>query len=125
MPNYSYVCNKCKLEFEMFFYIKDYQITPKCYKCSSSKTQRLYIKDVLTQGASVKKSDTELKTLGDLANRNRDRMSEDEKNTLQHKHNSYKEESNGKLLPKNMKRLKKSQKIKWTENGRHNTRRKK
>lgn len=125
MPTYSYVCNKCQFEFEMFFYIKDYQVNPKCCKCSSLKTQRLYTKDALTQMSSVKKSDTELKTLGDLANRNRDKMSEDEKNSLQYKHNSYKEESNGKTLPKNMKRLKKSQKIKWTENGRNNTRRKK
>lgn len=114
MPTYSYVCNKCKSEFELFFYIKDYQNHPKCSECSSIKTDRLYAKDVATQSSSIRKSDTELKTLGDLANRNRDKMSEDEKIALHDKHNSYKDEPSTSELPKGMKRLKKQPKIKWT-----------
>lgn len=115
MPTYSYNCNKCKEDFELFFYIKDYQNTPSCPNCKSNKTNRLYAKDIATQSASVKKANSELKTIGDLANRNRDRMSEDERTHLYIKHNEYKEDtSNQKSLPKGMKRIKKQPKIKWT-----------
>ena len=115
MPTYSYSCNKCKKEFELFFYIKDYIEQPKCAFCHSSKTERLIAKDAMTLNSSVKKSDSELKTIGDLANRNRDRMSEDEKVALQKKHNAYKEEAPKKQLPKGMTRMKKPEtKIKWT-----------
>lgn len=65
---------------------------------------------------SVKKADSELKTIGDLANRNRDRMSEDERVTLYKKHNDYKDQESQKELPKGMSRIKKSKsKIKWRE----------
>lgn len=116
MPTYSYHCNKCNKDFEIFFYIKDYVENPKCEYCKENKQiNRLYNKDILTQSASVKKADSELKTIGDLANRNRDRMSEDEKNSLHKKHNSYKEEPSKKELPKGMTRMKKPEKkIKWT-----------
>ena len=116
MPNYSYHCNKCNKDFELFFYIKDYTEHPKCEFCKANKfTHRLYSKDVLSQVASVKKADSELKTIGDLANRNRDRMSEDKKISLNKKHNSYKEETSKKTLPKGMSRMKKPEtKIKWT-----------
>jgi hypothetical protein len=114
MPTYSYICKKCNSEFELFFYIKHYQEHPNCIKCESKNTQRLYIKDVITQNTCIKKMDSELKTIGDLANRNRDKMSEDEKIALHNKHNSYKEEIPDKPLPKGMKRLKKQPKTKWT-----------
>lgn len=114
MPTYSYICADCSYEFELFFYIKDYTDTPSCSACQSKNTYREYVKDVATQVASVKKSDSELKTIGDLANRNRDRLSEDEKIALYNKHNSYKEEEPKTELPKGMKRLKKQKKIKWT-----------
>jgi putative FmdB family regulatory protein len=114
MPNYSYECSKCKHQFEMFFYIKDYIERPICVKCGSEKTNRCYILDVATQATSVKKSDSELKTLGDLANRNRDKMSDDQKNELYHKHNEYKYDKQEKSLPKGMSRLKTQKKTKWT-----------
>lgn len=113
MPTYSYHCEKCKLNFELFFYIKDYMPNPECVKCKNKQTYRRYVDDISTQHTSVKKSDSELKTLGDLANRNRDKLSEDEKNHLHHKHNSYKEEIPDKPLPKGMTRLKKEKKQKW------------
>lgn len=69
--------------------------------------------DVLTQNASVKKSDNELKTIGDLARRNSDRMSDDEKIHLYQKHNAYKFDDPTKELPKGMNRIKKPKKIKW------------
>ena len=68
-----------------------------------------------TLNTSVKKSDDQLKTLGDLANRNRDKLSEDQKVELYSKHNSYKDEPvNEKPLPKGLSRLKKQPKTKWT-----------
>lgn len=116
MPTYSYLCEQCDHHFELFFYIKDYQEHPKCEKCSSLETIRRYTDDVSTQSASVRKSDSELKTVGDLANRNRDRLSDDEKAYLNKKHNEYKETENLKPLPKGMSRIPKGKKIKWTNN---------
>lgn len=113
MPTYSYKCKKCQYDFELFFYIKSYEENPKCSKCGSLSTERCYIKDVITQNTSVKKNDSELKTIGDLARRNSDRMSDDEKYSLYMKHNSYKEEKDLKPLPSGMSRVKKAPKIKW------------
>lgn len=113
MPTYSYTCEQCKIDFELFFYIKDYIETPCCTNCRSDKTHRRYIDDVLTQNNSVKKADSELKTIGDIANRNRDRLSEDEKVHLYQKHNSYKENQPEKPLPTGMSRIKKPPKPKW------------
>lgn len=113
MPTYSYTCDNCQHNFELFFYIKDYRESPKCVSCKSVKTHRLYTRDVLTQSASVKKSDSELKTIGDLAKRNSDKMSEDQKQYLHQKHNSYKYEQSDKQLPTGMSRLKKPPKPKW------------
>jgi len=115
MPTYTYLCNKCNKNFELFSYIKNYTENPKCTYCNSNKnTHRSYVDDVLTQSASVKKADSELKTLGDLAKRNTDRLSSDEKTHLYIKHNSYKENApEDKPLPTGMSRLKKPPKIKW------------
>lgn len=115
MPTYSYLCNDCNSSFELFFYIKDYVEKPSCCYCSSNSTSRLITNDVLTQSCSVKKSDTELKTLGDLAQRNSERMSDDQKISLYNKHNSYKigEDQKELSLPKGMQRVKKPPKIKW------------
>lgn len=113
MPTYSYNCLKCESNFELFYYIKDYQERPKCSVCGSSKTQRSYISDVATQSASVKKSDSELKTIGDLAKRNSDKLSNDEKQHLFNKHNSYKYEESNKRLPSGMSRIKKPEKTSW------------
>lgn len=113
MPTYSYSCSKCQTDFELFFYIKDYVEQPQCVHCKSNKTHRRYIDDIATQNCSVKKSDTELKTIGDLANRNRDRMSNDERTALYNKHNSYKDTKDLPPLPKGMTRMKKGQKTSW------------
>jgi putative FmdB family regulatory protein len=115
MPTYSYNCENCDSIFELFFYIKDYQPNPRCSSCNSLKTSRNYSDDLLTINASIKKSDSELKTVGDLANRNRDKLSDDHKAELFEKHNKYKETESDKQLPKGMTRLKKQPKIKWTK----------
>lgn len=113
MPTYTYYCNNCKSEFELFFYMKDYVEKPACSCCKENNTQRQYVADVITQNASVRKSDSELKTIGDLAKRNSDRMSDDQKYSLYMKHNAYKDEKDLKPLPTGMSRMKKGSKIKW------------
>lgn len=112
MPNYSYFCPKCDITFEKFFYINKYKERVRCPDCKKT-CQRDY-DDILTQSASVKKADSELKTIGDLANRNRDNLSDDQKIALDKKHNEYKDQDLVKELPKGMSRMKKPQKkIKW------------
>lgn len=114
MPTYSYFCYDCDCDFEIFTYIKDYTENPKCNICNKKTTYRLYSKDALTQSCSVRKSDTELKTVGDLALRNTERMSSDEKIFLHNKHNSYKENKiETKPLPRGMTYQKKPPKPKW------------
>jgi putative FmdB family regulatory protein len=114
MPNYSYLCNSCNSNFELFYTISKYIEKPKCPVCKSTKTNRDYELDIVTQFASVKKADTELKTIGDLAKRNTDRMSDDQKHSLYIKHNSYKEQKQeDKPLPKGMTYKKKPPKPKW------------
>lgn len=124
MPTYSYICDDCSHNFEMFFHIKDYVERPKCSRCQSKNTGRRYIDDVLTQSSSIKKADSELKTIGDLAKRNSDRMSEDEKIHLYQKHNSYKHDEGTKDLPTGMNRVKKPTKPKWSNTPTQKIRRK-
>lgn len=113
MPTYSYSCLDCEHNFELFFYIKDYNEQPVCTNCGSTRTYRLYAYDILTQNASVKKADNELKTLGDLANRNRDKLTDEQKGELHKKHNDYKDTTSDNPLPQGMKRMKKGQKTIW------------
>lgn len=113
MPTYSYQCIDCNKGFELFFYIKDYIEKPPCTHCESNNTCRRYVEDVLTQNNSVKKSDSELKTIGDLANRNRDKLTDTQKADLYYKHNSYKDNESDKALPQGMSRIKKPPKTAW------------
>jgi putative FmdB family regulatory protein len=113
MPTYSYYCKRCDILHEIFSSISEYTDTIKCDQCQT-KCSRSYIDDMLTLNSYVKKTDSELKTLGDLANRNRDRMSEDHKNHLTKKHNEYKDTKIEKELPAGMSRIEKpKQKTKW------------
>lgn len=111
MPEYTFYCDKCKDIFCIVCSIKDY--TGK-HPCSCGNVSyRSYVHDLSTINAAIKKHDTELKTIGDLAARNTERMSEDQKISLHHKHNSYKEEPSDKPLPKGMSRIKKPPKTIW------------
>ena len=117
MPSYTFSCSGCKIKFELFYSIKEYIENPKCIKCDSkTKTQRSYEDDLHTISSSIRKSDNELKTVGDLANRNRDKLTDDQKYQLEVKHNKYKDEQfkKKKDLPKGMTRHKKQPKTKWT-----------
>jgi putative FmdB family regulatory protein len=110
MPTYSYICNNCSSVFELFSSISSYEETPQCEKCGLSHTRRNYEIDMSTLFSSVKKGDSELKTLGDLAKRNTERMSTDEKSYLKHKHNSYKDNKPDAPLPRGMSRIQKPKK---------------
>lgn len=115
MPTYTFICEKCDHEFEIFQTFDQYEKTVVvCERCGSEKVVRDYRNDALNVNVSVKKADSELKTLGDLADRNRDRMSSDQKAELNKKHNDYKAPVQKKELPKGMTRMKKpSQKFQW------------
>lgn len=116
MPEYSYSCSKCKNIFTTVCSIREYQEKINCPECFSLEyVARNYFEDLNSLNASIKKSDNELKTIGDLANRNRDKMSNDHKVHLQLEHNKYKEEQSTKELPKGMSRLSKPNfKYRWT-----------
>jgi hypothetical protein len=114
MPEYSYRCDSCKKTFSLVCCIRDYNDIANCEKCGSP-CSRDYLEDLSTLNTSVKLGDNDLKTLGHLAQRNTERMSEDQKNELYRKHNSYKEDVSEKPLPKGMSRVKKPPKIKWTK----------
>jgi putative FmdB family regulatory protein len=105
MPTYSYLCTDCNLKFELFFYMNDYNPNPVCEKCQSLNTKRRFTDDAKTINGSVRKADSELTTIGDIANRNRDKLSADEKHHLDLQHNSYREDST-KDLPRGMSRMK-------------------
>ena len=117
MPTYTYICNKCFHKFEQFYSLKNYVTSPKCIECGSKSTIRSYSDDIASISGCVKKHDSELRTVGDLANRNRDKLSDDQKADLQRKHNEYKDPAFDKPLPKGMSRMKKQPKTKWTKNG--------
>jgi len=114
MPEYSYSCDVCKKTFSVVCCIREYVDNHLCETCGT-RCYRNYHEDLSTLNTSVKLGDNELKTLGHLAQRNTDRMSEDQKNELYRKHNSYKEDVPEKPLPKGMNRVKKPPKIKWTK----------
>lgn len=112
------MCGFCNDRFEIFAHIGQYDklVTKKkiiCPHCKSNQVTRDYTVDCSNISGCVKKGDSELKTIGDLANRNSDRMSDDHKRDLYIKHNSYKEEPSPKELPKGMSRIKKPPKPKW------------
>lgn len=113
MPEYTYLCNSCCNKFSIVCSIRDYKESVKCSSCKSNSTNRSYEDDLSTISTTIKLSSSEIKTLGHLAHRNSETMSEDQKNELYRKHNSYKEVVSDKPLPQGMNRMKKPKKIKW------------
>lgn len=120
MPEYTFICNACKDDFSIFASIREYDSLLgkkkiSCPNCKSKSVTRDYLGDCSTIAGSVKKGDDELKTIGDLANRNRDRMSEDQKAELYKKHNDYREVESTTPLPAGMSRIdtKKRKKTIW------------
>lgn len=113
MPEYTYYCSCCKKNFERFSTLQNYTDVVKCSICNNM-CGRNYSIDMPTINGSVKLATSEIKTLGHLAQRNTETMSQDQKDDLYRKHNSYKEEVPEKQLPKGMTRLKKQNKVQWT-----------
>ena len=112
MPEYSFICNKCANRFSLFATYSEYESKKnKCTKCKSNDVDRDYSIDLQNMFGSVVKSNSDIK-LGHLANRNRDRMSTDQKNELYQQHNAYKD--GAQKLPKGMSKIKKGHKTKWT-----------
>lgn len=119
MPEYSFVCNRCHENMYIICPIKDYDTVSlklKCSLCGSKNIIRDYKTDIENLNTSIRKSDSELKTIGDLAKRNSEKFSEDKKKHLHEKHNSYKENKIATQdLPSGMTRIKKQQKTKWPQ----------
>lgn len=116
MPVYTFQCSKCDHTFEIFATYSNYNNSvskSKCPKCDSKKIERSYSTDLQNMTGSVIKSDDQIK-LGDLANRNRDRLSDDHKTHLYHKHNEYKDSSFQKPMPDGSKKIRRGPRTKWT-----------
>ena len=116
MPTYTYFCKTCAGSFDLVSSIRSYKEKQKCPSCNEV-CGRDY-DDMLTLRSSVIKSDSELKTVGDLANRNRDKLTADQKAALDHKHTEYQDnklkDELTKELPKGMSRMAKPKyKPKW------------
>lgn len=77
MPTYEYECKKCGDRFEIQQSIHA-DALKKCKKCKTNNLYRVITGDIY---CSIKKSDSEIK-LGHLADRNRDRFSDDKKEYL-------------------------------------------
>jgi hypothetical protein len=104
MPEYTFYCDikkgGCDHHFTLIMLMCDYsprQVCPKCRKIEP--VCRNYQED-LAQGQVVK-GDDEI-TLGQLAQRNTERMSKDEREALTRKHNAYKENKPYPELPPGM-----------------------
>ncbi len=116
MPTYTYFCQTCKGSFDLIASISTYKDKQKCPSCN--KICGRDYNDMLTLSSSVVKSDSELRTIGDLANRNRDRLTADQKADLDRKHTQYQDDKVKdeltKELPKGMSRIAKPKyKPKW------------
>jgi len=108
MPTYTFICDKekngCGYIFELFMLMCDYSPIQQCPKCKRLQSvRRDFIKD--TPRTNVKLSDDEI-TLGHLAQRNTERLSNDEKAELNRKHNAYKTSQPKKPLPNGMSYMK-------------------
>lgn len=101
MPSYTFNCKKCGT-FEIVTTIAKYNGKAKCPHCKKQSKERVYSVDLSGATASVKKADSELSTVGDIANRNRDNFSDDYKEHLRRKHNAYRDEAPLPELPSGM-----------------------
>lgn len=112
MPTYTFVCTKCNNKIELFMTYSQYKEEQVCEKCSSLCV-RSYSDDLLNTSGFVRLSDDEIKTIGHLAHRNTEKMSQDQKESLRQKHNAYKYEDNSRPLPQGMSRIKRGPKTIW------------
>ena len=111
MPTYSFKCFEedggCGHSFEVVMSMSEYKDRQKCPACRKVKgVHRDYTNDPIN--AQVILGDSEIKTVGHLAGRNRDKMSDEEKTLIKQKSTTYLEQrrlETNKNLPPGMKRL--------------------
>lgn len=106
MPTYTFLCDKdkdgCGFDFEKTISFKDFDTKVKkkritCPKCKKRKPVINVIHVPLHVGITGR-------TLGAVADRNGETMSEDHKQALRKKHNEYKDTPSTKELPDGMQR---------------------
>lgn len=88
MPSYTFRCDdeECDAEVELLSTIANYKPLTKCPNCKKETLKRDYETDLPT--GTVVKGNSEI-TVGQLADRNSAKFSEDYKLHLYKKHNSY------------------------------------
>lgn len=111
MPIYPYRCKNCRHAFEVFQSIHKYRTLHKCPNCKYDALERIFV----IGDAFVKLADTEIKKVGHLAQRNTEKMSDDQRQELHRKHNEYKYKEPEKDLPPGMTRVPRPKEgIQWT-----------
>ncbi len=111
MPEYTYVCDKehrqwnnntgCGYIFALVCSVKQYTSSPFCPICGrNDAVVRNYREDNVSVGVTL--GDDQL-TVGHMAKRNTDNLSNDEKVSLYNKHNAYKFQKSKVKLGKGMK----------------------
>lgn len=103
MPEYEYRCTKCGEHFEIICSMEDYELIDECPYCCTDSAVRVFS----TQPGFVKLAESEIKTLGHLAKRHSETMSDDKKASLKRKNTAYMREGPDKPLPPGMRRIKK------------------
>ena len=109
MPEYTFLCDKdnggCGHGFSLVMPITEYSDEQECPDCRKTEAVRRCLEvDLPTLNQSVRKGDNQI-TVGELAKRNSERLSSDEKTHLTYEQNKYKYEEPTKELPKGMSRM--------------------
>lgn len=112
MPEYSYCCDPqqggCGYTFSVVQSFSQYKVLKRCPKCKKHKLIRDYSEDNVT--GSVKGSGG-ARTIGQLAEKNSSRMSSDQRQMLNKKHNEYRDKKDS--LPVKGERIKKAKEKPW------------
>lgn len=84
MPFYVYICNNCSFQYEEYLSMEEVRYySSKCPECRSKRVRRDF------QAEGVGGIDLTPKTVGGLADRNADKMSDDQKAAIQKESFSY------------------------------------
>lgn len=86
MPAYDFICQDCEHTFELVMSMSAYCLPSCCPKCNKQSVARVYTEPT----TNIIRGDHQI-TVGELAERNRDRYSDDQKIALHKKHNEYRE----------------------------------